>query len=235
MPYSVSLVYLEDSTTKRFRYQRRRHSTMPNRRHVVVCRRQSKETLKLTLPVLTFSGKSEMVVTLPLLRRSKGISFQTWVVGRQWPKLPCQAVECFLQKSLALVTLPALKTEITAFGFFLANFSMETKSKTINYLFRLLVNVIWTLLICTTTPHISPKKITLYTETNLKSTKQLQNYSASALYPHSWNNHSKPIWRLAIGNFSQKNARNMLFPCSNFKFIYTKYNYQGNCMLWRKT
>jgi len=100
---------------------------MPNRRHVVVCRRQSKETLKLTLPVLTFSGKSEMVVTLPLLRRSKGISFQTWVVGRQWPKLPCQAVECFLQKSLALVTLPALKTEITAFGFFLANFSMENQ------------------------------------------------------------------------------------------------------------
>jgi len=28
----------------------------------------SKETLKLTLPVLTFSGKSEMVVTLPSLR-----------------------------------------------------------------------------------------------------------------------------------------------------------------------
>jgi len=42
----------------------------------------------------------------------------------------------------------------------------------------------------------------LYTETNLKSTKQLQNYSVSALYPHTWNNHSKLIWRLAIGNFS---------------------------------
>ena len=87
----------------------------------------SKETLKLTLPVLTFSVKSEMVVTLPSLRWSKGISFQTWVVGRQWLKLPCQTVKCFLQKSLALVTLPALQTEITAFGFFLANFSMENQ------------------------------------------------------------------------------------------------------------
>jgi hypothetical protein len=100
---------------------------MPNRRHVAVCRRQSKETLKLTLPVLTFSGKSEMVVTLPSLRRSKGISFQTWVVGRQWPRLSCKTVKCFLQDSLALVTLPASETEITAFGFFLANLSMETQ------------------------------------------------------------------------------------------------------------
>jgi len=198
-------------------------------------KRQSNETLKLTLPVLTFSVKLEMVVTLPSLRWSKGISFQTWVVGRQWPKLPCQTVKCFLQKSLALVTLPALQTEITAFGFILANFSMESQVED----YQLLVQT-------TSTRNLNTPKM-YYNATYLNEenhfvywdklekhktiTKLLCVCFVSSQLEQPFKAHLETGHRKFL---SEQRSYNMLFPCSNFKFIYTKYNYQGNCMLWRK-
>jgi len=115
--------------------------------------------------------------------------------------------------------------------FFLANFSMENRVE--NY--QLLVQTTSKRNLNTPNMYYNAtylnEEIILYTETNLKSTKQLQNYSASALYPHSLEQPFKAHLETGHRNFSQKSARNRLFLCSNFKFINTKYNYQGNCML----
>lgn len=129
---------------------------------------------------LTFSGESEMVVTLSSLRWSKGISLQTWVVGWSWPWLPCQTVECFLQKSFALVTLPALQTEITAIAFSHVNCSLENQVENDQLLVKSTSegnlntpNMYYKATYLNETSHF------LYWDKLWQSTKQLQNCSAS--------------------------------------------------------